>query len=230
MIRLDPRTKLILMILTLVFITFVSSGWYEVVWIGLILFTGILLGRVWKTIRSSIIFSALWLFAIFILPMLKGTLHTSLLVWLALIFKCYPCFMLGAVVIGTTHISEFMAAMSRMKIPKAVILPMAIMFRYFPVIGEDWRYIKDAMHLRGISPTPVGFVRNPSMVIDALYVPMLMASSKAADELSVAAITRGIENPKQRTSRISLKIGAMDIIFTALYIAVLVVGIYLSRG
>jgi energy-coupling factor transport system permease protein len=63
-----------------------------------------------------------------------------------------------------------------------------------------------------------------------LTIPMLMASSKAADELSVAAITRGIENPKQRTSRISLKIGAVDIIFTALYIAVLVVGIYLSRG
>jgi energy-coupling factor transport system permease protein len=68
------------------------------------------------------------------------------------------------------------------------------------------------------------------MVIDALYVPMLMASSKAADELSVAAITRGIENPRQRTSRISLKIGAVDIIFTVLYIAVLGVGIYISRG
>ncbi len=228
MIRLDPRTKLILMIITLIFITFAASGWYEVIWIGLILFTGILLGRIWKTVRSALIFGMLWMFALYILPMLKGTLHTSLLVWLGLIFKCYPCFMLGAVVIGTTHISEFMAAMSRMKIPKAVILPMAIMFRYFPVIGEDWRYIKDAMKLRGISPTPIGFARNPSMVIDALYVPMLMASSKAADELSVAAITRGIENPKQRTSRISLKIGTVDIIFTVLYITALIIGIYVS--
>ena len=223
MIRLDPRTKLILMIITLGYVTFTATGWYEIIWISLVLFTGIILGRYRKTIRSALIFGGLWCFAIFVLPMLKGTLHTSLLVWLGLIFKCYPCFMLGTVVVGTTHISEFMAAMSRIKIPKSVILPMAIMFRYFPVIGEDWRYIKDAMRLRGISPTPICFIRDPSAVIDALYVPMLVASSKAADELSVAAVTRGIENPKQRTSRIYLKIGAADITMIYIYAAALAI-------
>lgn len=226
MIRIDPRTKLILMVITLLYITFLPTNGIEPVWIGVILFTGILLGRVIKTVRSGVIFGLLWAFMLYVLPNLKGTLHTSLLVWLGLIFKCYPCFMLGAVVIGTTHISEFMAAMSRMKVPKSVILPMAIMFRYFPVIGEDWRYIKDAMKHRGISPGIVSFISKPAMVIDALYVPMLMASSKAADELSVAAITRGIENPKKRTSRIHLKITFLDVLAVLTFTGLLVVSIW----
>jgi energy-coupling factor transport system permease protein len=79
------------------------------------------------------------------------------------------------------------------------------------------------MRLRGISPTPICFIRDPSAVIDALYVPMLVASSKAADELSVAAVTRGIENPKQRTSRIYLKIGAADITMIFIYAAALAI-------
>ncbi|WP_026506309.1 energy-coupling factor transporter transmembrane component T [Butyrivibrio sp. NC3005] len=227
MIRIDPRTKLFLMIITLLYITFIPTNWFELIWIGLILCTGILLGRVFKTVRAAVIFILMWLFSIYILPMLGGTLHTSLLVWFGLIFKCFPCFMLGAVVIGTTHISEFMAAMSKMKVPKSVFIPMAILFRYFPVIGEDWHFIKDAMKLRGINPTPVCFIQNPSVVIDAVYVPMLMASSKAADELSVAAITRGIENPLPRSSRIKLRIGVTDILFVILYITALIVAKYI---
>lgn len=33
------------------------------------------------------------------------------------------------------------------------------------------------------------------MTIECIYVPLMMAASKAADELSIASITRGIENP-----------------------------------
>ena len=37
------------------------------------------------------------------------------------------------------------------------------------------------------------------MTVNCSYVPLLTAASRAADELSIAAVTRGIENPKERT-------------------------------
>lgn len=210
----------------MIFSVIVPSGWCTCVWIILITITGILLGRCRKTILVAMIFCVLYIFSIYGLPKLTGTLHTSLLVWLGLVFKCYPSCMLAGVVISTTHISEFMAAMSKIKVPKAVIIPLAIMFRYFPVVKEDWRFIRDAMALRGISFSPVYCIRNPELVIDALYVPILTAASKAADELSVAAITRGIENPNPRSSRFEIRLKAWDGAIIITYIVCLLILIW----
>ena len=66
----------------------------------------------------------------------------------------------------------------------------------FPPIQEDWRFIKDAMRMRDVSPSPKGLLTHPAMTVECIYVPLMMAASKAADELSIASITRGIENPK----------------------------------
>lgn len=225
MIRIDPRTKLGLLVLVVVFSAFSDSAWMECAAIAVIMITGILLGRVRRTTVSAVVFYMLWIFVRYGLPYMAGVIQTSLAAWFILMFKCYPCCMLGSIIIGTTHISEFMAAMSRMKVPKMIVIPLAIMFRYFPVVKEDWGYIKDAMSMRGLTPTPLGFIRNPSGVIDALYVPMLISASKTADELSVAAVTRGIENPKPRTSHVKIRFAIWDVLFALVYIMLATAGI-----
>lgn len=42
------------------------------------------------------------------------------------------------------------------------------------------------------------------MTIECLYSPLLMAASKAADELAIASVTRGIENPSPRTCLVQI--------------------------
>ena len=158
MISIDPRTKILLLGLTAVFSVLVPNGVFTCIWIVMITLLGILLGRIGKTIRAAIIFAALWLIALFLLPYLTGTVHTSLLVWLGLVFKCYPCCMLAGVIADTTKISEFMAAMAKWKVPRTIVIPIAIMFRYFPAVKEDWGRIKDSMLLRGISVSPICFI------------------------------------------------------------------------
>jgi len=224
MIRLDPRTKIALLLLVVLYSALAESGWTECVVIGVILLTGVLTGRVWKTVRAGVAFALLWLFSVCVLPRLGGVLHTSLLVWLGLVFKCYPSCMLAGVMIGTTHVSEFMAAMAKMKVPKAIVIPLAVMFRYFPAVKEDWQCVRDAMALRGLRLTPAGFLKNPSGVIDALYVPMLVSASKAADEISVAAITRGVENPAPRSSRLEIRFHVWDLLFFCAYVGLVILG------
>ena len=155
---------------------------------------------------------------------------TSLLVWFGLMIKCYPCWMLAGVITGTTQISEFMAAMSKWNFPGAIVMPLAIMFRYFPALKEDWGHIRDAMELRGISLSPICFIKNPGVVIDALYVPVLVTASKTADELSASAITRGIENPKRRTSRLDIRIKCADLIVLGMFFTMLAAGILFYKG
>ena len=69
------------------------------------------------------------------------------------------------------------------------------MLRYIPTIQEDWHFVKDAMRMRDVSPSLGGFLSHPGMTVECIYVPLMMMASKAADELSIASVTRGIENP-----------------------------------
>ena len=61
-----------------------------------------------------------------------------------------------------------------------------------------------------MSPSLKGLLTHPGMTVECIYVPLMMAASKAADELSIASITRGIENPKPRTCLVQIRMGPAD--------------------
>ena len=148
---------------------------------------------------------------------LSGMLNVFIVTFAVFIRRLFPCAMLGGVIIGTTRVNEFMAAMNRLHISKKIVIPIAIMFRYFPMIKEEWNAIKDAMKMRGISPSIIGFIKHPAIIIECIYVPILMSASKISDELTTAAITRGIENPKRRTCMQSIKFTISDFICTSYF-------------
>ena len=61
----------------------------------------------------------------------------------------------------------------------------------------------------------------PAMTINCIYVPLLTAASKAADELSIASVTRGIENPKPRTCLVKIQMRSADFLAIVLFTAFL---------
>lgn len=153
---------------------------------------------------------------------MTGTWQTMFVAFLGLVHKVYACGMLASVVISTTKIGEFLSAMARLHVPKKLTIPIAVMLRYLPTIREDWHYIKDAMRLWDVSPTFIGFLKAPTMTVNCIYVPLLTAASKAADELSIASVTRGIENPNPRTCLVTIKMRTVDWLAMALFTAFLV--------
>ena len=84
--------------------------------------------------------------------------------------------MLAGLVISTTRGGEFLSAMARLRCPKSLTIPIAVMLRYLPTIREDWHFIKDAMRLRDVSPTFAGFLKAPAMTVNCIYVPLLTAA------------------------------------------------------
>ena len=96
-------------------------------------------------------------------------------------------------------VSEFLAAISRLRLPKGFTIALSITLRYFPTMGEEWRYIKDAMALRGISTDVGSFLRHPIKSMEYIYVPILASAAKISDEITQAALTRGIERTGTRT-------------------------------
>ena len=67
-------------------------------------------------------------------------------------------------------------------------------------MGKNGIRLKDAMALRGIPVTAAGILRHPMRTMEYVYVPMLVSASKISDEITQAAITRGIDHvPERRT-------------------------------
>lgn len=228
-LNLDPRTKILLMILTVIAATTGPNLEYECILVLLIGIIGFMNKKYSYSVKGILGFLLLYLFTTVYLRDHAGTIYTMLIAWFSLIFQLYPCGMLAGIVISSTSISEFLAAMSKIHVSKKITIPLVIMMRYFPVIGEDWHFIKDAMRLRDVEPSFIGFFKNPALTLECVYVPLLMAASNTADELTVAAMTRGIENPKNRTSLCEVNIRILDVLIAILFLCFTVGGILWSR-
>ena len=224
-LRLDPRTKLFLILLCVLCAMFAPNLYFQLALVGVIGVLATLSGKWWYALRGIIVYALICAVTVWSMGVMTGTWRTMFVAFLGLVHKVYACGMLAGVVVSTTKVGEFLSAMARLRVPKKLTIPLAVMLRYLPTIREDWHYIKDAMRLRDVSPSFTGFLRSPAMTVNCIYVPLLTAASKAADELSVASVTRGIENPKPRTCLVKIRIRAADFAAMALFVGFLVVEI-----
>ena len=219
--HLDPRTNLFLILLCVLSAVFAPNLYFQFV---LVTFIGLLaaVNGKWRyALRGIFAYALICAFTVWCMGVLTGTWRTMFVAFLGLVHKVYACGMLAGLVISTTKVGEFLSAMARLHIPKKLTIPIAVMLRYLPTTREDWRFIKDAMRLRDVSPTLWGFLKAPAMTVNCIYVPLLTAASKAADELSIASETRGIENPKPRTCLVSIRMQTGDILTLILFAAFL---------
>lgn len=145
-----------------------------------------------------IVFVVSWTVNIFLVSYmgLIGTIIISLLAQFGT--RWFPSAMMGYYLLSTTKVSEFVLAMQRMHIPEAFIIPFSVMFRFFPTISEESGSIGNAMRMRGI--TGKNFFKNPQAVLEYRIVPLMMSVVTIGNDLSAAALTRGLGNGKKRTS------------------------------
>ena len=111
-----------------------------------------------------------------------------------------PCFITGAYTFTTTSASAFICAMRRMRVPEAVVIPCVVVIRFFPTIAEDYRQIRNAMALRGIASGGWGLV----------LIPLLMNATNVTQDLSVAALTKGLGREGEHTSRTLIRMTVVD--------------------
>ena len=221
LLYLDPRTKLFLILLCVLSAMFAPNLYFQFALVAVIGLLAALCGKWQYALRGILAYALICAFTVWCMGVITGTWRTMFVAFLGLIHKVYACGMLAGLVISTTKVGEFLSAMTRLHIPKKLTIPIAVMLRYLPTIREDWHYIKDAMRLRDVSPTLWGFLKAPAMTVNCIYVPLLTAASKAADELSIASVTRGIENPKPRTCLVSIRMQTGDILTLILFAAFL---------
>lgn len=201
-VRFDPRTGLILLVLVNIISFTFQEPWLEIVLIGFLAALQILCGCGKLALKWLSSFFILLLIQYLLLPSLPKVLAVTMTIFTVFARKLFPCFMMGSLIIQITPARHFIIALRKWHVPQTLIIPLAVTLRYFPAINEEHCHIRDAMKLKQI--------HSFKQKIECTMLPLLISAIQTADELSAAAITRGIENPCRKTCVEDLRFCAFD--------------------
>lgn len=208
---LDPRTKMALLLMVAVFVLGGTGGErLKLIRISLSGLPYVLLGvsGKWKELLRGVIILGGGYALLQVSGLLSGPAVYFLLICGMLMTRFAPGLAMGSYLLSTVTVSEFVASMERMHIPQSITIPMAVMFRFFPTVMEEMKDIGLAMKMRGIH---LGGCKS-SKVLEYRLVPTVTCSVKIGEELSAAALTRGLNGKTRRTNICCIGFRAADII------------------
>ncbi|OZG50265.1 energy-coupling factor transporter transmembrane component T family protein [Bombiscardovia coagulans] len=125
--------------------------------------------------------------------------------------KLLPVVIVAVVVFSTTRVSELVYGLRCLHVPQWIIIPLSVLFRFFPTIRYDYRQIREAMKFRGLAVSGASMLLHPFRSMELIYVPLLNNASNVAADLTAAALTRGISDPGTKSSLTEVSIGVVDI-------------------
>ena len=146
------------------------------------------------------------------LPHLSGLPNFLVVAICGFFMRFVPGIMMGYITVRTTTVSEFVASMKKLHLPEQIIIPMSVIFRFFPTVVEEYNAIGDAMKMRGIR---FGGGKASAM-LEYRLVPVIMCSVKIGEELNAAALTRGLGGPVKRTNICEIGFHVQDVFFLLL--------------
>ena len=222
--RLDPRTKLFMVFV--VSLIAMMSATTPVLWVIRIIITliPIVLLILEKKYSSALRFFlaygiALVLLLFFISENSEGIIASLLIGYCGIVVQFMPAIITAWYVIRTTKIGEFMSCMQKMHIPDGIAVSLAVVMRFFPTIKEEYSSINDAMRMRGVMLGGGNVLR----MFEFRMIPLLFSCVNIGEELSAAAITRGLGGETKRSSLIELKLGLADYLLMAFLTAATVI-------
>ena len=137
-----------------------------------------------------------------------------------LVKRMLPGAVMGYYLVASTTVAQLIAALTRLHAPKAVVIPLAVTFRFFPVVISEATAVCEAMRMRGVIRRAPLF-RKPWVFLECLLVPLLVSTLKTGEELSAAVLTRGLGSPVSQACFYNVGFGPWDVVFIVIIAAAL---------
>ena len=222
LLKLDPRTKLLLFCAGIAVSTFsyneVALWMYCAAMCALLA----LCGEKWFALKCGALIACMEYLRYRIIT--SGTGAPALTgILIALIMMCrygFPLLLSLSFLIKTTRISQLIAALSALHLPLFVIIPLSVMLRFIPTVQEEWDGVRKAMAFRGISLEPGAVIRAPFKTNEYILIPLLFSCISVMDELASASLARGLDAERKRTSYEAAKMRLPDYIIILLFVGI----------
>ena len=138
---LDPRTKLLLLFTSSIFVVGNAGEKWMVVFYWILVYLPVVLLFAEKEWKAGVVAVVIYIGSYYAQMTLQHDLTMT---------KILPTVILARYIIKTTRVSEFLTAMNRLHVSDKLTIPISVVFRFFPTIAEEYRSINDAMRMRGV--------------------------------------------------------------------------------
>ena len=222
LLKLDPRTKLLLFCAGIAVSTFSYNE--RALWMYCAAMCALLAlcGEKWFALKCGALIACMEYLRCRIIT--SGTGAPALTgILIALIMMCrygFPLLLSLSFLIKTTRISQLIAALSALHLPLFVIIPLSVMLRFIPTVQEEWDGVRKAMAFRGISLEPGAVILAPFKTIEYILIPLLFSCISVMDELASASLARGLDTERKRTSYEAVKMRFPDYIIILLFVGI----------
>ena len=217
--RFHPVTKLLYWLGLLVVISTSNNHLVYAAYAALILLTAAD-GWLGTALAGGMSFGLLWAAN----ALLPGTVFSFMLV---LFPRIIAVGISMRTLIGRNEASRTLAALRNLHLPERLIMIVAVIFRFFPVLSGDMKLLRQSIRTRGAFATPLQKLRALPSYIEILTVPMALRVIRIAETLSASAETRGIDLTRRKSNYLSLRFSAWDIVFCVLLAASIAAGLIL---
>lgn len=220
---LDPRTKIFLVLAMGASITILVPIYVEILSAALLAFLFVMNRQVKSAIKLMTVF--LFLAGLTYLPQdIPGV--TSIVMPVGFMVRRFMMpIVAGNYLISSTPVGLLMNALEKLKLPFSVVITIAVMFRFFPTLKEEYGHIKNAMKMRGIGLNAVNVISRPILTLEYMMVPLLSSASRIGDELAAAGHTKGVDAPAKKVRYKTSRFTAADA-FIFLYI----IAVFIAAG
>lgn len=220
---LDPRTKIFLVLAMGASITILVPIYVEILSAALLAFLFVMNRQVKSAIKLMAVF--LFLAGLTYLPRdIPGV--TSIVMPVGFMVRRFMMpIVAGNYLISSTPVGLLMNALEKLKLPFSVVITIAVMFRFFPTLKEEYGHIKNAMKMRGIGLNAVNVISRPILTLEYMMVPLLSSASRIGDELAAAGHTKGVDAPAKKVRYKTSHFTAADA-FIFLYI----IAVFIAAG
>lgn len=181
-----------------------------------------LFDRKWSLLIKGLLYTSVAILGQGLLLKLPQNFFTMILnLYVGIIIKVLPGFMMGYYALVTTKMSDLVYSLQKISLPNFLIIPVSVMFRFFYSIKEDYMKINEAMYMHGL--TMKNFFKDPAKILEYKFVPLLMITSQTADDVAISAMTRGMRVDAERSSisDASLKLQDYVLIIFGIFIIIL---------
>jgi energy-coupling factor transport system permease protein len=247
--KMDPRAKILIMILLMIAI-FIPAGALGYVVIGAYILAALYFSKLKITyaLRSMkpMMFMMVFLLVVNVLAVKTGTLWFSL-GWftiysgaiyqtLYIVVRLMLMIIITTILTATTKpldltlgIEKLLHPFEKIGVPAHIIAMMiSIALRFIPTLIEETQRIMNAQASRGVD-LENGTLKEKIMAILALIVPLFVSAFDRADQLANAMEARGYDPQKKRTRYKVLKMQNIDYIAMALALLVVAIDVLLWK-
>ncbi|QOS69256.1 energy-coupling factor transporter transmembrane protein EcfT [Eggerthella guodeyinii] len=87
---------------------------------------------------------------------------------------------------------SLLAALRALHLPKAAGIALAVLLRFLPTIGEEYRAIRRSQKFRGVGLGIANTLAHLPSTLECIVVPLVIRTTRISDELSASITVRGV--------------------------------------